>query len=94
MPEDKYIVESEYAVVEIDGEKWALVLLTFDYGSPQAKTLVSNTLDKYIRSHRVITGIRRDDGKFGFVASSEFEEKIQAKIKLGVQWQKIRLYPP
>jgi hypothetical protein len=46
MSEDKYIVESEYAVVEIDGEKWALVLLTFDYGSPQAKTLVSNALDK------------------------------------------------
>lgn len=94
MSTDKYIIESEGAFVEIDGEKWMLVLLAIDYGSPEAKTLVSDQVWKLRESNpNLVTGIRKDDGSFGFAVSPEFEKKIQNKIKLGVQWKKVRLYP-
>jgi len=71
-----------------------LVLLAIDYGSPEAKTLVSDQIWKLRESNpNLVTGICKDDGSFGFAVSPEFEEKIQNKIKLGVQWKKVRLYP-
>ena len=92
---DKFIVESEAATVEIDGEKWLLILLAFDYGSPEAKKLVSDQIWKLRKSNpNIITGVRREDGIFGFSVSPEFEEKIRDKIALGVQWKKVRIYPP
>jgi hypothetical protein len=92
---ETYIVESEATVVEIDGQKWTVVLLAFDYGSPKAKRLVSDEVWRWIgKNNRLITAMRHGDGTLGFVASSELQKKLHAAIRPGHKWTRIRLYPP
>jgi hypothetical protein len=92
---EKHIVETEATIVEVDGQKWAIVLIAFDYGSPEAKTLVSDEIWRLLGKHdNLLTAMWRSDGKLGVVASPELEEKIRAKILPGHKWIKVRVYPP
>ena len=92
---DKHIIETKATIVEVDGQKYAIVLLAFDYGSPEAKTLISDEIWRLIGKHdNLLTAMWRSDGKLGVVASPEFEEKIRAKILPGHNWVKVRVYPP
>ena len=92
---DKYVIETEATIVEIDGKKWAIVLLAFDYGSPEAKTLVSDEVLRLLGQHdNLLTAMWRSDGKLGVVASEELEEKIRAKISPNHKWAKLQIYPP
>jgi hypothetical protein len=91
----EHIVETEATVVEIDGERWAVVLLTPDYGSPEAKRLVSDEVWRLLGKHdNLVTAMKRADGTLGIVASPEFQEKIRAAIPRDHKWTKVRLYPP
>jgi len=92
---DKYIVETEATVLDIDGEKWLIVLNTFDYGSPEAKHLASDELwrlDERVRNF--VTGMKHADGTYGFACSEELAAKIRARILPNHPWKKFRLYPP
>jgi len=92
---DKHIIETEATIVEVDGKKWALVLLAFDYGNPEVKTLVSDEIWRLLGKHDdLLTVMWRSDGKLGVVASPELEKKIRAKILRGHKWIKVRIYPP
>jgi hypothetical protein len=91
----KYIIDTEATVLEIDGEKWLIVLNTFDYGSPEAKHLASQELHKLgDRVPNFITGMKRKDGTFSFVASDDMAAKINANILPNHPWKRVRLYPP
>lgn len=90
-----YIIDTEATVLEIDGEKWLIVLNTFDYGSPEAKHLASEAIRKLEnRIPNFITGMKREDGTFGFACSNEHAAKIRARLLPDHPWKKIRLYPP
>lgn len=90
-----YIIDTEATVLEIDGEKWLIVLNTFDYGSPEAKHLASQEIRKWEeRVPNLITGMKRKDGTFGFACSQEHAAKIRARLLPNHPWKKVRLYPP
>ena len=92
---DRYIIETEATVLDIEGEKWLIVLNTFDYGRPEAKHLASDELWKLrARFPNFVTGMKRPDGTFGFACSDQLEAKIRARLLPNHAWKKIRLYPP
>lgn len=92
---DKHIIETEATVIEIDRQKWAIVLITFDYGSLEAKLLVNNEVCRLLVKHdNLLPAMWRSNGKLEVVASPELEEKICAKISPNHKWVKVRIYPP
>ena len=92
---DKYVIDTEATVIDIEGEKWLIVLNTFEYGSPEAKHLASDELWRLSDHHRnFVTGMKRPDGTYGFACSGELQEKIRARILPDHPWKKFRLYPP
>ena len=89
-----YIIDTQATVMEIDGEQWLIILNTFDYGSPEARHLASEAfykLDKLVPN--VITGMKRDDGTYGFACSLEHADKIRARLLPNHPWKKFRLHP-
>jgi hypothetical protein len=92
---DKYIIETEATVIEIEGEKWLIVLNTFNYGSPEAKHLASEEIWRLRGSyHNLVTGVRRPDGTYEFACPPVLQEKIRIRILPNQPWKKVRLYPP
>lgn len=92
---DKYIIETEATILDIDGEKWLVVLNSVDYGSPEAKHLASDEIWKlHDRVSNFVTGMKWPDGTYRFACSEELEAKIRAKISPNHPWKKFRLYPP
>ena len=90
-----YIIDTEAIVLEIDGKKWLIVLNAFDYGSPEAKHLASEELWKLAeRIPNFVTGMKREDGSFGFACDEETKAKIRARLLPNHPWKKFRLYPP
>jgi hypothetical protein len=90
-----YIIDTEATVLEIDGEKWLIVLNTFDYGSPEAKHLASLEFRKLEdRIPNLVTGMRHEDGTIGFACSDEHADKIRAQLLPNHPWNRVRLYPP
>ena len=90
-----YIIDTEATVLVIDGEKWLIVLNTFDYGTPEAKHLASQEFGK-LEDHipNLVTGMRHEDGTFGFACSDEHAAKIRAQLLPNHPWTRVRLYPP
>ena len=90
-----YIIDTQATVLEIDGEKWLIVLNTFDYGSPLAKHLASEELWKLTDLiPNFVTGMKHEDGTFGFACSREHAAKLRARLLPDHPWKKFRLYPP
>lgn len=90
-----YIIETQATALEIDGEKWLIVLNAIDYGSPEAKHLASEELWKLAnRIPNFVTGMKREDGTFGFVCDDITAAKIRARLLPNHPWKTIRLYPP
>jgi hypothetical protein len=90
-----YIIDTEATVLEIDGEKWLIILTIFDYGSPEAKHLASQAyyeLEK--RVPNIIFAMKREDGTFCFIASDKMAAKIRARLLPNHPWKRVRLYPP
>jgi hypothetical protein len=88
---DKYIVDSQFIVVEVDGQEWTIVLLTTD---PEARHLVSDKIwEAREKNDHFLTAVPLSDGKLGILASPELEQKILAKISPNREWSKVRLYP-
>lgn len=81
--------------MDVDGKKWAVVLLTLDYGSPEAKTLVSDRVHEFLgECDQLLTAIQRDDGTLGLALNDpELKARILAQIEPVQLWKSVRLYP-
>ena len=80
---DKYVIDTQATVIDIEDEKWLIVLNTFDYGSPEAKHLASDELWRLSDHHRnFVTGMKRPDGTYGFACSGELQEKIASSTSI------------
>jgi hypothetical protein len=91
----RHVVLTQFTVLEIDGEKWLIILSAFEYADRESKHLACEEIEKLRRRYQnVVTGLKRDDGKLGFACSSELEGKILARILPAHPWKTIRLYPP
>ena len=89
---NKHIKNKEVTVIEIDGEKWLIVLNASVDGSLEAKHLASDEIWKLNNScDHFLTGRRNSDGTYEFACSEELQEKIRAKILRGHPWKKVRL---
>ena len=92
---DKYIIETQATILDIDGEKWLIILNSFDYGSRESKHWASEGIDwLHANCRNYVTGMKRPDGTFGFACSAELEEKIRARIGPDHPWRTVRLFPP
>jgi hypothetical protein len=82
-------------ILDIDGEKWLIIMSAFEYAHPDSKHLACDEFDKLHRKYpNFVIGVRRDDGKLGFSCSPELEEKIRARILPNHKWRKLRIVPP
>ena len=91
---DKYIINTQATTIDIDGEKWLIVLNRFDYGSPEAKHWASEGID-WLMAHypNVVPAMKHSDGTYGFACFGELADKIRARITPDHPSQNIRLYP-
>lgn len=86
------IVESKATVVDLNGEKWAIVLLIID---PEVRSLISDRVWELLGKYdHLLTAIQHEDGTLGFgTGSPELEARILEKIPPVHSWTTVRLYP-